>query len=268
MREADEHRAARLAWDRKPALRVVYGDLLRRIGAALGPGRVLEVGGGASRLKTICPQAIISDLMSAPGLDLVADAQQLPFPDSSLGNIVLFDVLHHVPRPAAFLAEASRVLKPGGRLVMMEPAITPGSHLFYRFLHPERLDMRVDPLAAQSLSSAEPYDANQAIPTLLCTRHRAACEAAVKGLSFTAVEWLSVIAYPLSGGLRPWSLLGGGAARALLALEDRLPRAIRRALAFRVLIVMTRTAEAVSPVSVRAAAAPARVDAHGSLACA
>ncbi len=235
-----EHAQARLAWDRKPVLRAVYGHLFGKILANLVPGSVLELGGGAGRFKEFCRCAIVSDLVVSPYVDLVADAQRLPFGDSCFDNIVLFDVLHHISVPRLFLREAERILKPGGRVVMMEPAITAGSYLFYRYFHPEPLDLSIDPLRVAPLSSSEPYDSNQAIPTLLALRYREQLKAAVPALELETVQWLSVLAYPLSGGLRPWSLVGAGAAKHLLALEDRLPQRLARHLAFRVMLVLSR----------------------------
>ena len=237
----EEHVAARHAWDCKPVLRTVYDHLYRHVVSELAPGSILEVGGGASRLTEYRSHAIISDLMPSPFVQLAADAQQLPFAAGSFDNIVLFDVLHHIPVPRRFLAEAERVLRPEGRLIMMEPAITAGSYLFYRFLHPEPFDLSVDPLAEAALSSDEPYDAN-AIPTLLATRDRSRLGQAFPQFRLTKSEWLSLFAYPMSGGLRPWSLLSASAARRLLSMEDRMPEWLRRRLAFRMMLVLQRRA--------------------------
>ena len=236
----EEHVAARHAWDSKPVLRTVYDHLYRHVVAELAPGSILEVGGGASRLTEYCSHAIVSDLMPSPFVQLAADAQRLPFAADSFDNIVLFDVLHHIPVPRHFLAEAGRVLRPEGRLIMMEPAITKGSYLFYRFLHPEPFDLSADPLAESALSSDEPYDANQAIPTLLATRDCSRLKQAFPQFAITKSEWLSLLAYPMSGGLRPWSLLSARAAARLLAMEDRMPAWLRRRLAFRIMLVMQR----------------------------
>lgn len=240
----DEHLQARVAWEAKPALRQVYTHLFRAILAQTVPGSVLEVGGGAGRFKEFCPTAVVSDLVPSPYVDLVADAQHLPVKDESFDNIALFDVLHHIPVPKLFLAEAMRVLRPNGRLVMMEPAVTPGSYLFYRCFHPEPLDLSADPLSADALSTDEPYDSNQAIPVLLATKHRQRLQDEFPGLRLQRRLWLSFAAYPLSGGLRPWSMLSGGGARRLLELEDRLPQAIARLLAFRILLVFTKVSTA------------------------
>ena len=203
------------------------------------PGRTLEIGGGSGNFKEYAADVIASDIAFAPWLDLVADAQRLPAAAGSLANIVMFDVLHHIEFPRAFFAEAARVLLPGGRIVMVEPAITLASWPFYRFVHPEPVNMGEDPLRdGRPEPGRDPFEANQAFPTLLATRHRQRFAALFPRLGLVRVEWLSLFAYPLSGGFRPWSAIPAGMVGELLRVEAALAPWLGRLLGFRLLMVV------------------------------
>ena len=233
----------RRAWDRKPVLRAVYADFFKRIAGHCGSGLTLEIGGGIGNLKELLPDVISSDIQVSQHLDFVADAQSLPVRGGALANIVMLDVLHHLEFPIRFLREAERALEPGGRVVMVEPAITPGSSFFYRFIHQEPVRMSADPLVdGQPDITRDPYDSNQAIPTLLATRDRRRLSEAVPGLQLREVEWFSFFAYPLSGGFKPWSLVNERFALRLLDMERRLERPIGRYLGFRVALVLEKVA--------------------------
>lgn len=56
--------------------------------------------------------------------------EALPIDDDTLDAAVMVLVLHHLPSPAAALAEAQRVLKPGGRILIVDMA--PHEHEEYR----------------------------------------------------------------------------------------------------------------------------------------
>lgn len=232
----------RSLWQAKPVLRAVYEDCYRRLMAHCAPGGPsLEIGGGTGNLKAFKRDIVSSDIQFAPWLDVVADAHRLPFAAASFRNLVLFDVLHHLERPRLFLAEAARVLAPGGRIVVCEPAITPLSYPFYRFFHPEPVELGADPLAEGALTRArDPYDSNQAVPTRLFGRDRARLEALVPALAVVACERFGLLAYPLSGGFRPWSALPAGLAAPLLGLERRLERHLGPLMGFRLLGVIER----------------------------
>lgn len=228
----------RTIWNSKPSLRTVYTDIYKRMLASTVPGSILEIGGGSGNFKATVPDVISSDIIPAPWLDLVCDAQRLPFANNSFSNIVMMDVLHHIENPVLALIEAQRVLRPKGRLVACEPAITPISSIFYRLMHREPVDMSANPLTEGPITAGrDPFASNQAIPTLLAGRFRDALKRAVPGLELISVDWFSFLAYPLSGGFQPWSALPTAIANLLLAVEWKSRRVIGRLAAFRMLVV-------------------------------
>lgn len=233
----------RSVWQRKPALRFLYQDFHRQLLAGCGNGAIVEIGGGTAHIKEIRSDVISMDILPFPGIDVVADAHRLPFADGSLAALVMLDVLHHLERPIEFFNEAARVLQPNGRLAMIEPAMTPLARRFYERFHEEPVDMKVDPFEIVEIDpERDPFDANQAIPTLLFSTDaaRQRFEKVVPSLRVRNVDWLSLIAYPLSGGFQPWSLLPTALVDPLLKLERRMPAFVRKGLAFRMIVALER----------------------------
>lgn len=231
----------RSVWEQKPVLRTVYNDIFSRIADRAVPGVTLEIGGGIGNLKERIEDLISSDIQFAPWLDLVADAQKLPFADDALSNIVMLDVLHHIEFPALLFREAARVLRPGGRIIMAEPGITFGSMLFYRLMHHEPVLMDADPLLEGAPDrTRDPYDSNQAIPTLLATSYREKFHAKFPDLAITETQWFSFVAYPCSGGFKSWALINEPVARAILWIEKRAEAALGRSFGFRLLTVIEK----------------------------
>src|SRR5262249_28296347 len=136
-------------------------------------GVSVEVGAGPGFLKEMLSRLISTDVVWCPWLNAVADAQYLPFKPDSISNLVGLDILHHLEKPIRFLEDAERVLVPGGRVILVEPWITPFSYLVYRYLHQEDCDLRAHPLkdnAVRWIKEKKAFDGNQAIPYLLFGR--------------------------------------------------------------------------------------------------
>jgi SAM-dependent methyltransferase len=237
----------RRAWDENPALRALYAEWYGRIAEALPPielGPRIELGSGPGFARGFVPALELTDLVAAPWHDRELGAEEIAAPDASVGGLVLFDVLHHLPSPRRFFAEAARVLRPSGRIVLCEPFISPLSYPVYKFLHEEPVDMSVDPLTlapgAGAVADKDPFDSNQAIPTVLFGRGRAAFEQAFPSLSIVAIQRLAGPSYPASGGFSRRALLPGALWRALHALERHLPEPLFRLIGFRLLVVIER----------------------------
>lgn len=226
------------AWNERPLLRRIYGEWFDLIASKLAsvPGETVELGSGIGRLRDHVPGLVTSDVEPTPWADRVVDAESLPYGQGELANLVLVDVFHHLPRPAAFLDEARRALAPGGRVVMLEPYCSPLSSLAYR-LHHERLELDADGFA--ETESADPLDANLAQTTLAFFRQRAEYGRRWPELPIVEQRLLSLLVYPLSGGFTRRPLLPGALYRPLGVLERALSPFLRLA-AFRCLVVLER----------------------------
>lgn len=98
------------------------------------PGRVLEVGCGEGELAALLTGTVgdvvaidqsprMVELARARGVNaLVADVQDLPFPDASFDAALAAWMLYHVPDLDRAVAEIARVLRPGGVIVAVTNA--------------------------------------------------------------------------------------------------------------------------------------------------
>jgi 2-polyprenyl-6-hydroxyphenyl methylase/3-demethylubiquinone-9 3-methyltransferase len=106
---------------------------LRNAGAISG-SRVLDVGSGGGFLAATLADAEYEVVGVDPAIPAVRDAadhvtasfaiavgESLPFADGSFDSVVCSEVLEHVEDPDAVIAEASRVLRPGGVFVFSLP---------------------------------------------------------------------------------------------------------------------------------------------------
>lgn len=118
--------ATRVAWIEKT---------LKKIPAGL---TILDAGAGESQYKKFCSHLkyIAQDFGQYDGkgdaglqtgtwdnskLDIVSDITEIPLPDASVDAIMCTEVLEHVPDPVSAVKEFTRLLKPGGFLLITTP---------------------------------------------------------------------------------------------------------------------------------------------------
>ena len=128
-------------WDQIRSLHVAESEVESAIDQALGRrplGRLVDVGTGTGRMiELFGPRATqamgidrSSEMLRLARVKLEAagiasslrqgDIYALPLADQSADTIVIHQVLHYAHSPAAAIAEAARVLAPGGTLLVVD----------------------------------------------------------------------------------------------------------------------------------------------------
>jgi ArsR family transcriptional regulator len=128
---------------------------LAKIIAAADPRDLLDIGTGTGRMLEILAPRVeralgidqSREMLSIARVNLeraglengsvrLGDMYQLALPDGSFDAVVIHQVLHYAERPAAVIAEAARVLRPSGVLVLVDFA--PHALEFLREEHAHR----------------------------------------------------------------------------------------------------------------------------------
>jgi SAM-dependent methyltransferase len=98
-------------------------DTLNSFLASIPQGSmIVEFGSGARRVR---PDVLNIDLFPTPNVDLVATIEHTPLASNSVDFVILDSVIEHVPNPVAVVDEVFRVLKPGGKLLCINPFLFP-----------------------------------------------------------------------------------------------------------------------------------------------
>lgn len=129
-------------WDAIRSLHVAESDVERSIARALAAaplGRLVDLGTGTGRMLELfgaaAAHAIGVDRSpemlrlarakladgGAPGIELrQGDLHALPLPPVSADTVILHQVLRYLQQPGAAIAEAARLLRPGGRMLIVD----------------------------------------------------------------------------------------------------------------------------------------------------
>jgi SAM-dependent methyltransferase len=212
----------RLRIRRKRALSLFYEEVYRKYAACLArcptDGIAVELGSGGGFVKSVLPCVMTSDVVGYPEVDCVVDATRMPFDDESLRAILMMNVFHHIPDVVAFLNQATRCLKPGGRIFMLDQHLTWFSRLVYRYGHAEPFD----PESPEWRFEGRLSGANGALAYVVFERDRHIFEQRFPRLRLVTFRSHTPLRYFLAGGLRNWTLLPGWASSVAAALDDKL----------------------------------------------
>lgn len=203
----------------------------------LPEGVLLEIGSGGGFIKELNQEIVTSDVIALPEIDMTFSATQIPLKNNSTAGIFMLDVLHHLPDCQQFFNEAKRILKPGGQIVMIEPANTAFSRIVYRNFHHEKFDANAKQWkqkTANRLSAA-----NQALPWIIFTRDVSTFRRLNPEFSIKKIQLHTPFRYVISGGLSYKALVPAAWFGTITSLE-KLFRPLYRFLAMFQTIVIEK----------------------------
>lgn len=189
-------------------LRNIYIDFYLQLKETLGPNynkkKLIELGSGGGFIKEIIPNAITSEVMKIPAVNMHFSALKMPFKKESIDGILLIDVLHHIPDVEKFFNEADRTLKKGGKIIMIEPANTLWGGFIYKYFHHEPFL----PNGSWKFKTTGPLSgANGALPWILFFRDRKKFLRKFPSLRINYIKAHTPFRYIISGGFTLRQLL-------------------------------------------------------------
>ena len=185
----------------KKFLKKIYIDFYKQFLCAIEnptSKTLVELGSGGGFIKEIIPNVITSDVIKLPNVDMSFSAEQMPFENESVDAFFMIDVLHHIPNPKMFFAQAQRCLKENGKIIMIEPANTLWGRFMCKNFHHESFDEK----AGWQLESTGPLSgANGAVPWIIFNKDRKIFEDEFPNLKVLKISPHTPFRYLISGGL-------------------------------------------------------------------
>jgi len=198
--------------EKKRMLREVFTEfhhMFRRLENAFlsGDGAKVELGAGVSPMQNSYPEVLATDVITAPHLDRVIDAEAMDFPDKSVKVIYGQNCFHHFPHPDRFFHELDRVLTSGGGAILLEPYYGPfASFLYKRLFRTEGFDKTYP--SWETPSTGPMNGANQALSYIIFIRDREQFNNRYPQLKIVHQEFVgNHLKYLFSGGLNFRQLL-------------------------------------------------------------
>ncbi|MBI4653457.1 MAG: class I SAM-dependent methyltransferase [Nitrospirae bacterium] len=184
--------------DVKPILQSMYKSFYSEIERFIPEdGLNVEFGTGHGYTKTYFKNLTQTDRLLTPNIALCHDAHDLPYKDNTLDTILLLGVLHHMSDPQKFFNESKRVLKKGGKILMVEPYISLFSYPVYKLTHPhEKVDLHS---ITHNSKKYHLLEANLGIPTIFFKKEKE-FEKSHPGLRIIYKSYHTIFLFFLSGG--------------------------------------------------------------------
>jgi SAM-dependent methyltransferase len=221
-------------------------NLTAEINMRLNPSdETLEIGAGAgtSSIFLKSRKITMTDLLVTGNKSVVSgvDAHNLPYQENLFDSSFAIDALHHLANPFQCISEMLRVVKPGGKVIFIEPYVSIFSYPIYKIFHPEQATLRLHKgyfLRDQKAAS----EGNQVVCQAIFKHKIFRCEinGAVNSDSSVEIYYRDILGFFLTGGITNPLPTNPRFLKLVIRIEKRLPQIFHRWLGSRMIVVITK----------------------------
>ncbi len=241
-----EHLENQLKNSQKNNLKNYLNFLYGKIGAEFSNESVLlEIGSGAGLSKYYLPHKIErTDILPWNQNEVIGtiDAQSLSYETNHFDGAFCVDVIHHLPDPLKAIEELIRVVKPGSKVVVIEPFVSMMSYPVYKFFHSEKTSWKLKLSDFGKVLSDTPSDGDQGVSRSLFNdrANRLYVKKRLGKICEWTIEYFSPLSFFATGGLSDPLPTPSKLIKAIIAFESILPRFILKITASRIVIILRK----------------------------
>jgi len=205
---------------------------------------ILEVGAGAAIGNIFVSRNIVrTDILPFNEFNVLGDCamERLPFKDSSFDAILAFDSIHHSEQPSKAIIELLRVIRKGGKIILVEPFVSPLSYLAYKIFHHEDTswDFKEQGSIELSLRNLNPETGDQGVSRFIINQLSNWRITNFPKLTVTTT-YLSPLSFFATGGVSRPLNTPKIFVNSLIQVEKLIPNFIVKFLASRVILTITK----------------------------
>jgi SAM-dependent methyltransferase len=205
---------------------------------------ILEVGAGAAISEIFLKQPIVrTDILPFNEFNVLGDCamERLPFKDSSFDAVLAFDSIHHSDQPSKAILELLRVIRKGGKIIIVEPFVSPLSYLPYKIFHYEETSWNFKEQGSIELSlrNLNPETGDQGVSRFVINQLSNRRSTNFPKL-IVSITYLSPFSFFATGGVSKPLKTPKIFVNFLIQVEKLIPNFIMKFLASRVILTITK----------------------------
>lgn len=205
---------------------------------------ILEVGAGAAISNIFVSRNIVrTDILPFNEFNVLGNCamERLPFKDSSFDAVLAFDSIHHSEQPSKAIIELLRVIRKGGKIILVEPFVSPLSYLPYKIFHHEDTswDFKEQGSIELSLRNLNPETGDQGVSRFIINQLSNWRTTNFSKLT-VSTTYLSPLSFFATGGVSRPLNTPKIIVNSLIQVEKLIPNFIMRFLASRVILTITK----------------------------